>query len=88
MVVDTAYASRLPFLGFDIRQILKEYAAIMRLKYVRSEMPPEFDVLAEMRSVLSIYETYIAAEGLEKDVKRPAAPVGPGLVGSTAPPSS
>lgn len=69
MVVDTAYASQLPFLGFDIGQILREYATTARLTYVPSEMPPEFDVLAEMRSVLPLYETYLAATPLEYDAQ-------------------
>jgi hypothetical protein len=69
MVVDTAYANRLPFLGFDIAQILREYAATAQLAYVPSEMPPEFDVLAEMRSALPVYETYLAAARLERDAQ-------------------
>jgi len=60
MVVDRAYANRLPFLGFDIAQILREYATTAQLAYVPSEMPPEFDVLAEMRCALPLYETYLA----------------------------
>ena len=69
MVVDAAYASQLPFLGFDIGQILKEYATSTQLTYVASAMPPEFDVLAEMLSAMPLYETYLADAGLECDAQ-------------------
>lgn len=65
MVVDRTYAGRLPLLGFDIRRILREYTATGQLRYVRSEMPPEFDVLAEMQVVLPAYEAYIATAALD-----------------------
>lgn len=64
MVVDISYARQLPRLGFDINRILREYLARRRLRYVASEMPPEFDVPAEMWSSLPKYESYIAAAGL------------------------
>jgi choline kinase len=99
MVVERHYATRLPYLGFDIKQIIKEYSNSGQLQYVYSEMPPEFDVLEEMQAALSAYEAYITAAacagGQPTGMSRPSPPTPaldavsssrPGTPRSAAPP--
>lgn len=59
LVVDLEYAFDLPFLSFDIRRIIAWYSSRFLLQYALSEMPPEFDVIEEMKSAVAQYETYL-----------------------------
>lgn len=64
IVADRVYAAQLPTLSFKIREILAYYVARSRLRYIFSEMPPEFDVMAEMRSAMRIYDQFLVAPAL------------------------
>jgi hypothetical protein len=58
MVVDQHYARKLPQLGFNISNIITHHAVRFRLHYVRSTMPPEFDLIEELNASLPIYRDY------------------------------
>jgi hypothetical protein len=48
LLIDQAYANRLPMLGFDINRIIGHYAAAGALSYTWNEMAPEFDTADEL----------------------------------------
>lgn len=59
MLVDQAYALALPRLGFRIAEVIRHYTSSDRLRYVLSCLPPEFDVVEEMRDALPRYEDFL-----------------------------
>ncbi|MCR6484015.1 hypothetical protein M8542_14420 [Amycolatopsis sp. OK19-0408] len=56
-VVDRRYAESLPKHQFGIERIISHYAELHKLKYVFSELPPEFDVSEEYYRSLKIYDS-------------------------------
>jgi hypothetical protein len=56
-----SYAARLPNLSFNIDRILEYYADQEQLNYVFSHMPPEFDVIDEVKTAMPVYESYTAS---------------------------
>ena len=48
LLLDQAYANRLPDLGFNINRIIGHYATISQLSYVWNNMAPEFDTIEEV----------------------------------------
>jgi len=59
MVIDRRYAETLPELEYDIRAIIDYYSTRRALRYIFSEMPPEFDIVEELRDVEAPYERYV-----------------------------
>jgi hypothetical protein len=57
-LLDREYVAQLPDLSFDIWKILRHLVASSRLRYVVSDMPPEFDLPAEYVHALPLYEAY------------------------------
>lgn len=55
LLIDQEYADRLPSLGFDVKRIIGHYAARSKLSYIWNDMPPEFDVIEELRAVQTVY---------------------------------
>ena len=73
ILADTSYAMRLPYLSFNINRILEYYADRAELNYVISNMPPEFDVVDEVRTAMPVYEDYTASSLVSLDWQRTAA---------------
>jgi hypothetical protein len=76
--LDGQYVARLPELGFNVDRIIAAYSQSAMLSYVKSAIPPEFDVPAEMTDVTQLYEEYIAQrEWIENptDLDRPVRDV-------------
>ncbi len=63
-VIDRRYAGNLPSLDFNIDRIIEHYSAQARLRYAFSDMPPEFDLVAEMDSAFPVYAAYLRDRGL------------------------
>lgn len=59
MLVDQAYASALPQFSFRIANIIRHYSSLGRLKYVMSDLPPEFDLAGEMADAMSEYGSFL-----------------------------
>ncbi|MFD7678470.1 hypothetical protein [Streptomyces sp. NPDC060187] len=59
-VVDREYIEDLPALGFNIRNVVDLYAKSGRMKYVFSDMPPEFDLVQEMKESSTLYREYLS----------------------------
>jgi hypothetical protein len=59
LLVDHAYIERLPSLNFKIEEIIRYYAQRSGLRYVISEMPPEFDVPEELAVAMARYHKYL-----------------------------
>ena len=59
-VIDKTYVSILPRHRFLIGKVIDEYARAGRIKYVLSEMPPEFDIVQEHDIALRRYTDYLA----------------------------
>ena len=55
IVADRRYAERLPSLSYDIRRILGHYGSRSELRYVFSDLPPEFDRVAELTAAMPAY---------------------------------
>ncbi len=64
IVADRQYAHLLLRLRFSIRDILAFYTAESRLRYVISDMPPEYDTPAELEAALKIYNHYLASPAI------------------------
>lgn len=65
LVIDQEYVHRLPEVHFQVSKMISLYSSASRLSYVFSSMPPEFDVMAELRDSLTIYTRYLT--GLESN---------------------
>jgi hypothetical protein len=62
--LDWEYAARLPQLEFRINRVIESYSSEARLRYAKSEMPPEFDVIDEMTSAFPVYRDYLRERGM------------------------
>jgi hypothetical protein len=58
--VDMRYALNLPRLGYSINSIIEHNARVDRLRFVKSNFPPEFDVIQELEFARPIYEAALA----------------------------
>jgi hypothetical protein len=56
MLIDQAYANRLPSLEFNVSRIIGYYAMRSQLGYVWSDMPPEFDLAEEFEQVRASFQ--------------------------------
>jgi hypothetical protein len=74
IVIDSSYIERLPSLRFKITEILACYSRRREIRYVFSDMPPEFDVMEEMRAAYARYEVYLLRQGLVQHSQSSAAP--------------
>lgn len=63
MVIDTAYADALPDFGFDIARITDDYLGRGGVRAVVSDLPPEFDLPAELVPSLTRYRRGVGAGG-------------------------
>ena len=61
LLVDKCYGHTLPDNNFNIVQVINSYSARGALRYVLSDMPPEFDIAPEMHAALPAYERVICA---------------------------
>lgn len=58
---DKTYARNLLELKFNIENIIAYYAQNKLLTYVKNTMPPEYDIVDEMRVAHNIYHHYLAS---------------------------
>jgi hypothetical protein len=59
MLIDQAYALALPQLKFHIADVIEHYSSLGRLKYVLNSLPPEFDLVEEMKDAMPRYEKFV-----------------------------
>lgn len=58
-VLDLAYAQILPKLGFDITRLIAHFSESRKLRYVLSDLPPEFDLAQELEVCRLAYAAYL-----------------------------
>lgn len=64
IIADRRYSRSLVTHKFNIISVLTHYAAKGQIKYVMSDLPPEFDTSGEMQLAKSAYEQYLTTTGL------------------------
>ncbi|HSX02472.1 MAG TPA: NTP transferase domain-containing protein [Candidatus Saccharimonadia bacterium] len=61
LVVDQAYSRQLLASDFNVKEVINHYAAHNQLAYVKSNLPPEFDIAAELQQARLVYTDSIKA---------------------------
>jgi hypothetical protein len=61
LVADQSYSLQLLDSSFSVKNIINHYAALGQLAWVKSDLPPEFDIALEFQDAQSAYEPYIKA---------------------------
>lgn len=64
-LVDQDYAAALPRLQFRIDRIITHYTGLGRMRYVASNLPPEFDLAEEFSRTMPVYEEYLTGAKLD-----------------------